>query len=54
MEAIMDWIMDWRLIYRTRADMHTLAAALPQDQLTGYELFDNGYEAITYLAVFKN
>lgn len=38
--------MDWRLIYRTDADMHALAAGLPRNQVADYQVSDDG-NAIT-------
>ncbi len=49
----MEAFMDWHLIYRDHADMHELAAALPQDALAQCGLFDDAYRAITYLLVSK-
>ena len=49
----MEAFMDWRLIYRDQADMHALAAALPQDDVASYRVFDDRHDAITYLLVNK-
>jgi hypothetical protein len=49
----MEFFMDWRLVYRDHADMHALAAALPQNDLASYQVFDDRHDAITYLAVNK-
>ncbi len=49
----MEAFMDWHLIYRTGADMHALAAELPQHQVADYRVFDDSDGAITYLLVNK-
>lgn len=49
----MEAFMDWRLIYRTDAEMHALAAELPRNQVADYQVFDDSNDAITYLLVNK-
>src|SRR5262249_27223071 len=49
----MEAFMDWHLIYRTHADMHGLAAALPADQVADCEVFDDADDTITFLIVSK-
>jgi hypothetical protein len=49
----MESFMDWHLIYRTEADMWSLAAALPQAQVADCQVFDDDVDTITYLLVGK-
>lgn len=49
----MESFMDWHLIYRDHADMHDLVAALPQESVEGYQIFDDDDDAITFLLVSK-
>jgi hypothetical protein len=47
----MESFMDWHLIYRTHADMHALAAALPASQVASVDIFDDADDTITFLLV---
>ena len=49
----MESFMDWHLIYRDHADMHALAAELPQNHVASCRVFDDRDGAITYLLVRK-
>jgi extracellular factor (EF) 3-hydroxypalmitic acid methyl ester biosynthesis protein len=49
----METFMDWHLIYRDHADMRTLAAGLPQNEVAEYRIFDDNDDAITFLLVVK-
>jgi hypothetical protein len=49
----MEAFMDWHLIYRNRADMMALAAALPRSAVADCQVFDDRDDAITYLLVSK-
>jgi extracellular factor (EF) 3-hydroxypalmitic acid methyl ester biosynthesis protein len=49
----MESFMDWHLIYRSNADMWTLASSLPKDAVADSQVFDDDVETITYLLVEK-
>lgn len=49
----MESFMDWFLVYRNHADMEALAASLPGGSVAEHEVFDDPYDAITYLVVTK-
>jgi hypothetical protein len=49
----MEAFMDWHLIYRTHAEMHALAAALPQGDVASVDVFDDEDATITFLLVNK-
>ena len=50
----MEAFMDWQLIYRTHADMQSLAEALPASAVASVEIFDDPDTTITFLLVNKN
>jgi hypothetical protein len=49
----MESFMDWHLIYRTHADMQTLAASLPAGEVASVDVFDDADDTITFLLVNK-
>lgn len=49
----MESFMDWYLIYRSKIDMMSLAAAVPQNELAECRIFDDQFGAITYLLLTK-
>lgn len=49
----MESFMDWHLIYRSHADMESLANALPRGEVTGCRIFDDPDSTITFLLVSK-
>jgi len=51
-QGYMDLVMDWRLIYRTSADMLALATNLPQDQ-ADMMVWTDPLDAVVYLTVTK-
>ena len=51
--AYMESFMAWHLVYRTEADMWSLAAGLPQDQTGDCQVFDEDVDTITYLLARK-
>jgi extracellular factor (EF) 3-hydroxypalmitic acid methyl ester biosynthesis protein len=51
-QGYMDLVMDWRLIYRTSADMLALATNLPQDR-ADMMVWTDPLDAVVYLTVTK-
>ena len=50
----MEAFMDWHLIYRTHAEMHAMAAALPASAVASVDMFDDDHDTtITFLQVNK-
>jgi hypothetical protein len=50
----METFMDWSLIYRDHSDMYQLAMALPMDQISAIELFNDPDDTIAFLTVTKS
>ena len=50
----MEASMDWRLIYRTHADMQALTDALPSGDVSEVQIFDDDDATITFLLVTKH
>lgn len=49
----METFMDWRLIYRTKAELRQLFSTLPADEVSGFRSFEDERGAIAYAVVEK-
>ena len=51
--AFMETFMDWRLIYRTPAQVRTLSSSLPAADVAGIEQFSDENRHVSYMRVIK-
>ena len=51
--AFMETFMDWRLIYRTPAQVRALGSAIPAADVAGIEQFSDENRHVTYMRVIK-
>jgi extracellular factor (EF) 3-hydroxypalmitic acid methyl ester biosynthesis protein len=51
--AFMETFMDWRLIYRTPAQVRTLASSIPAADVAGIEQFSDENRHVSYMRVIK-